>query len=334
MGHKLGKPRSPRRGSLQYWPRKRARRIYPSVHWHAGSGGDVKVAGFAAWKAGMTHISMVDNNSKSMTYGKNITKAVTILDSPSLFVCGLKFYNKSVSGLKSVGEKWFESIPNELELKKKTSASKKKVDIKEGKINNKKIDDVRLIVATQPKKSGMHKRKPDVMELGLTGDDINKKLDFAHSMLGKELNAKDVFKQGEYVDVTAVTKGHGFAGPVKRYGIKIQTRKNEQHHRHVGSIGSVVPRKVDWRVPMAGQYGFFKRTEFNKRILMMNNDVSKVNPKGGIVNYGNVKENFMLVEGSIPGSKKRLVVLRKASRQTKKEVPVEVEYISQESQQG
>ena len=151
-------------------------------------------------------------------------------------------------------------------------------------------------------------------------------------MLGKALDAKDVFKPGEFVDVSAVTKGSGYTGAVKRYGIRIQTRKDKQMHRHVGSIGSTVPRHIDWRVPMAGQYGYLTRTEFGKRIIEMSDDAKKVTPKGGFVGYGNVK-SYLLVEGSVPGPSKRLIRLRKSVRSAKV-APVDVRYVSTESKQG
>lgn len=79
----------PRRGTLQFWPRKRAKRIYPRTrHWPESS--EAKPLGFAGWKAGMTHIQITDNNSKSPSYGKTMIKPVTILDAPSLFVCAFR----------------------------------------------------------------------------------------------------------------------------------------------------------------------------------------------------------------------------------------------------
>jgi large subunit ribosomal protein L3 len=341
---------------MQYWPRKRAKRIYPNVHWHSpmtskmSVGKELRIMGFAGWKAGMTHVQYTDPNPKSPTSGKIITKPVTVLDCPPLFVCGVRFYSQSTSGLHTIGEKWSDKIPKDLEITKKTkSASRSPVqadamrrqsvgeqhmdDGKKHDTAKEKINDVRLIVATQPKKSGMAKKKPDVFELGLGGEDINKKHEFAETHLGKELSIKDVFRIGEFIDATAVTKGHGFTGPVKRFGIRIQTRKDKQMHRHVGSIGSTVPRKVDWRVPAAGQHGFHTRTEYNKRVMMIGDDANKVNPKGGFLGYGVIPENFILVEGSIPGSRKRLVILRKGSR-AGREVPVDLSYISVESKQG
>ncbi|MDI6721107.1 MAG: 50S ribosomal protein L3 [Candidatus Aenigmarchaeota archaeon] len=317
----------PRRGTLQFWPRKRARRIYPRIRYWPESK-EAKPLGFAGWKAGMTHVQAVDTNSKSPTYGKIVTRPVTVLDAPSLFVCGFRAYKKTGSGMKCVGEKWAPGIPKDLHIEKKTRPAKKIPEIKD-------YDDITLLAATQPEKSGMHKTKPEFFELGLGGDKISaslQKIGYAESVLGKEISAKDVFKPGEFVDASAVTKGFGYTGPVKRFNIRIQTRKDKQMHRHVGSIGSTVPRKVDWRVPQAGQHGFHSRTEFNKRIMMIDDDPKKIIPSGGFVGYGILK-SFMLIEGSVPGPRKRLVRLRKAFRRHDT-LPVDMKAISLESKQG
>src|SRR3989344_7339843 len=218
---------APRRGSLQYWPRKKAKRIFPRLK--ITSGNEVKIEGFAGWKAGMTHVQYIDTNAKAPSYGKTITKSVTILDVPELFVIGIKYYKGTVDGKKCIGQELVK-LPKELE----------KNIVKIGTTKDLKKDlttDLSLVVATQPAKSGMAKRKRDVFELPLSGDDINKKITYAQSLLGKEIAVKDIFRVGEYVDVSAVTKGHGYKGPVKRYGIRVQTRKDKQMHRHVGSLG-------------------------------------------------------------------------------------------------
>lgn len=313
----------PRRGSLQFWPRKRAARIYPRVSHYALSK-DTKPLGFAGWKAGMTHVQLVDVNSASPTYGKVLTKAATIIDAPSLFVCAVRFYKKTSSGLKAIGEKWAEKIPKEINIEKKTLHGKGAA--------KESFDDVRLLVCTDPSKGGVKKKKPELFEL-VVGGDANKKQEYVLSILGKEISSKDVFKPGEFVDVSAVTKGHGYEGPVKRFGVRLGTRKSKQAHRHTGSMGPTTPGHISWTVPQAGQYGFFTRTEYNKRILMMDDDVKKINPRGGIVGYGLVPKSFILIEGSVPGHRKRLVRIRKATR-TSKFQPSEIKNISLESKQG
>ncbi|MBI5332325.1 MAG: 50S ribosomal protein L3 [Candidatus Aenigmarchaeota archaeon] len=311
---------------MQFWPRKRARRIYPTINWRSIKSSDAKPLGFCCWKVGMTHAMLTDNNQKSISYGKVITKPVTVIESPSLFVLGIRFYEKTHNGLRTICDKLAENIPKDLSIDRKTSVTKKKPVCE-------KYDDITLIVATQPKKSGMKKLKPDVIEIGLGGE-LEKKKAYAESVLGKEINAKDIFKPGEFIDVSSVSKGHGFTGTVKRFGIRIQGRKDQQKHRTPGSIGSTVPRRVDWRVPMPGQHGFHTRTEYNKKVLSLNDDISKVNVKGGYLRYGFVKGSYVLLEGSVPGPSKRMLIMRKASRQRKKEIPVDLKYISLESKQG
>jgi large subunit ribosomal protein L3 len=104
-------------------------------------------------------------------------------------------------------------------------------------------------------------------------------------------------------------------------------------HRHVGSIGSTVPRHIDYRVPAAGQFGFFSRTEFTKRIVMIDEDLNKVIPSGGFVGYGLPKHSVIMIEGSVPGPVKRLVRIRKAIR-TNKHIPVDIKHVSLQSKQG
>ena len=147
-------------------------------------------------------------------------------------------------------------------------------------------------------------------------------------MLGKEIKPSDVFREGELVDVISITKGKGTAGPVKRFGVKIQTRKAQKKRRHVGSLGSERPGKVLWTVPQAGQLGFFRRTEFNKRVLKIGEDGKEITPKAGFKRYGVVKSNYIIVEGSVPGPKKRLIMLRPAIRAWRyKYLPVEIKEV-------
>ena len=315
---------SPRRGSLQFWPRKRAKRIFPRLA-IPSSEKEVKLEGFAGWKAGMTHIQYTDTNSKSPSYGKTITSAVTILDVPELFVAGIRYYSNTNEGKKCIGQT-LAKLPKDIEKNVEKINSSENID-------KSKVSDVKLIVVTQPSRSGLKKSKCDVFELPVTGADTKKKMEYAESLLGKEISAKDIFRVGEYIDVSAVTKGHGYKGPVKRYGIRVQTRKDKQMHRHVGSLGPTTPRRVMWQVPQAGQYGFFTRTDYNKRIVLIGDDPKIITPKGGFLNYGLIPKSFIVIEGSVAGHKKRLIMMRKSIR-ARAFQPVELSYISLESKQG
>ena len=92
-----------------------------------------------------------------------------------------------------------------------------------------------------------------------------------------------------------------------------------------------------WTVAQAGQMGYHKRTEFNKRILKIasKDEVDQINPDGGFIKYGLVKNDYVLVKGSLPGPSKRLVILREPIRPNgKSEDLPQINYISTKSKQG
>jgi large subunit ribosomal protein L3 len=310
--------KKPREGSLAFYPRKRAARIYPNIDTYPSVDKTIPLA-FAAYKVGMGHVIALDNRKNSPTYGMQISIPVTILEVPPLKVIGVRFYQKTTRGLKVLTEIYSKDLPKELERKVKIKSNFSEKKIEEVKKNAEKISNVRLIIATEPKKTGLGKKKPEIFEIEVGGKNSKEKIEYALSLLGKEFLPNEAFKEGEVVDVIAVTKGKGTQGPVKRFGIKIQGRKAKEKLRHVGSLGQERPGKVRWTVPMAGQMGFQTRTELNKRILKFGNG-NEINPKSGFKRYGIIKSSFVIIEGSVPGSKKRLVMIRKAIRS--KEAPI------------
>ncbi len=305
--------KKPRAGSLAYWPRKRAARIYPAIKAYPKIDA-TKILGFAGYKAGMLQAIVVDNRKGAPTFGQEITVPITVIDCPPLKVLGIRAYKKTVKGLMAFTEAIIKDVPKFLErkVKLKNLRTEEKLEKIEKKLDE--IFDIRLIVCTQPHLSGLGKKKPEIFEIAIGGKNLKEKYEFAKSLLGKEITAKDFAKEGELVDAIAITKGKGTAGPVKRFGVKIQTRHAKQKRRHVGSLGQERPGKVRHTVPMAGQLGFQRRTEFNKRILKIGEHGEEIVPKGGFTGYGIIKGNYMLVEGSIPGPRKRLVLFRHAIR--------------------
>ena len=203
--------------------------------------------------------------------------------------------------------------------------------------NLEKIAEFRVIAITQPKlASGVPKKKPDIMEIKIGGGSIQEQFEYAKNLLGKTVTAEEVFKEGQYVDVIAITKGKGFQGPVKRWGIKILPRKSRKTKRGVAALGPWMPSRVMYSVPRAGQMGYHQRTEYNKKILKIGKDGEEVTPKGGFIRYGIVKGPYILLEGSVPGPKKRLIRLRFPARppKTVETAPTQITGISLESQQG
>jgi len=327
------KQSKPRAGSLAFWPRKRAKRIYPRVTTSSESD-KTKIDGFAGYKSGMVHVSITDNRKYSLTKGQEIIVPATVIDCPPLKVLGLRAYEETSYGYNIIGEVWDEKIKDDKDITRKIIAGKTNFEknLKKIEENLKKIKKLRLIVGTQPRKSGLKKKNPEIFEIEVVGSNVEEKLKYSKELIGKEIRSKDVFKEGEYIDVIAITKGKGTQGPVKRFGIKIQERKAAQKRRHTGTIGPETPDRVLWTVPFGGQLGFQKRTEYNKRVLKIGESGKEITPKSGFVNYGIIKGNYLIIEGSVPGSKKRLVRLRSAIRPLKTPLlPTEIKYSSTQS---
>lgn len=326
-GHK------PVSGSRGYWHRKRAIRIYPRISTVPPAKAQLAAPlAFAGYKAGMTQVLFTDNRTSAITAGMEVSRPVTVIECPNLVVCGMVFYRNTYNGLVCLGSVMIEKPSKE--LKRKTSlraankAGKRIEDLEKAGPT-----DVRLLVHTKPKEAGIGKKKPELFEIPLAGE-FAAKLAYAKSKIGQEISAADVFRLGEYVDVKAVTKGKGYQGVVKRFGVKIRSRKNKKKRRHIGNIGTRSNAKVlPNTVPFAGQMGYHNRTEYNKRIVKIGKTGNEATPDGGFVNYGVVRSGYILLEGSVPGPKKRLVILRKAMR-PKVDAPVEVRKIVLDSQQG
>jgi len=146
----------------------------------------------------------------------------------------------------------------------------------------------------------------------------------------------DVFKEGQFIDVISVTKGKGWQGPVKRWGVRILSRKSRKTKRGVAVLGPWHPTRVLYTVPRAGQMGYHQRTEYNKRILKVGANGNEVALKGGFLRYGPIKGPYLLIDGSLPGPAKRLIRLRYPVRPPKRvpEAPPKITQVSLESPQG
>jgi large subunit ribosomal protein L3 len=146
------------------------------------------------------------------------------------------------------------------------------------------------------------------------GGSIEDQFNYLNELLGKTINISDVFAEGQYIDVIAITKGKGIQGPVKRWGVKKRHHKSRKTVRGVATLGPWSPHYVMYTVPRAGQMGFHQRTERNKRILKINLNGEDVNPRGGFAHYGVIRSSNILLSGSTPGPAKRILKFRFAEK--------------------
>ena len=328
----MTKRHRPRRGSLAYSPRKRAKSEVPRIRsWPEQD--KPRILGFAGYKAGMTHVILVDDSPNSPTEGLEISVPATVIETPPMKVAAIRTYRKTPYGKRIV----FETLAgNSGGDAAKGRSLLKEVVRREGGLDG--ADEIRVLVYTSPAAvSGIPKKVPELMEVPVGGDDVSAAYAYAEDVLGKEIDAANVFEEGMLVDVTAVTKGKGVQGPVKRWGVTIQDRKAFRggKGRHVGNLGPWNPPRVRWTVPQLGQMGYQQRTEYNKRILKIGPDGAVVTPAGGFVKYGLVRGAYVLLHGSIPGPAKRLIRMRPATRphKTAHTVP-DLSYVSLRSKQG
>ena len=112
--------------------------------------------------------------------------------------------------------------------------------------------------------------------------------------LGAEIKA-DIFAAGDKIDVTAKSKGKGYAGGLKRHGLKSgPSGHGSKYHRHAGSNGSCsTPSKVFKGKKMPGHMG-------GKKVTTQNLEIVRVD----------TENNLLLVKGAVPGPKKSMVTIK------------------------
>jgi len=338
VGHR--KVNAPKRGSLAYLPRGRASRPIGRIrYWPEVKEGPI-LLGFAGYKAGMTYAIIVDDEPGSPNFGKEIVQPVTVIDAPPMYVAAIRAYTKDEYELKTLTEVWANPLPKDFErvivLPKEVSKEKTEEKLKKIEKSLNKIVEFRVLAATQPRLAGVPKKKPDLMEIKIGGGTIEEQFEYAKKLLGKTVSVEEIFKEGQFVDVVAITKGKGFQGPVKRWGIRILQHKSRKTKRGVGTLGAWGMKRVIYSVPRAGQMGYHQRTEYNKRIIKIGKNGEEITPKGGFLRYGLVRGPYILLSGSVPGPAKRLIRLRYPARPPKKvsEAPPQITFISLQSQQG
>ena len=146
-----------------------------------------------------------------------------------------------------------------------------------------------------------HMTKAEIGHFKKAGVEVKKHLKEFRLENASEMNVGDVvsadtFTAGEKVDITGITKGHGYSGAVKRWGNHIlrMTHGTGPIHRQVGSMGAnSSPSRVFKNKKMAGQYG-------NETVTVLNLAVVKID----------AEKNIIAVKGAVPGAKGGIVFIR------------------------
>jgi len=327
---------------MAFSPRKRSSRPFGHVKsWPTTDASEVRVQGFAGWKAGMTHILSRDLNPTSPSAGQEVRVPVTVVECPKMRILGVRGYEMTPYGKRAIGEAWSDAgqIADAFPELFKRLPKRKEHDAESHfeNLTNADLCEVRLIVATQPSTvTGIPTKVPDVMEMGLDGGNFLEQLQFAKEKFGEEYSFTDSFQEGGLTDIVAVTKGYGWQGVIKRFGGKLLSHKNSKKRRQHGNMGAFGDGYVRKSIRQGGQTGYHQRTEYNKRILRVANpEEHSITPSGGFLHYGEVKSDYILVHGSVPGPAKRLIRFRDATRGSDKVLPdYEITYVSTASKQG
>jgi large subunit ribosomal protein L3 len=179
-----------------------------------------------------------------------------------------------------------------------------------------RVDSVRVVAVKTPERDGYRAlqvtygqqktqrlNKPEAGHFAAAGVDPGKRLvelrvdDTDGIGVGDEITL-EVLAAGDKVDVTAVSKGKGFAGGMKRYNFSGQgaSHGNHKHHRAPGSVGAcATPARVFKGTRMAGQYGSGNVTTLNLEVVK-----------------ADTERNLLLLKGAVPGPRGGMVVIRDA----------------------
>ncbi len=337
-------PRSqPRHGSMGVWPRVRTHRQIAKVrNWPSVKEGP-RLLGFMGYKSGMTQAIIIDDEPHSPYRGRERVRAVTVLETPPAVVAAIRTYTQTPIGLQSHSEAWMKELPKdfarlftlprakeEAEGKEKSKSKAKHKGERKAKPKDDplqkleatlgEVSEVRVLLASQPRLTSVPKKKPDLFEVSIGGGTVQERFNFAKELLGKNVEISTVFKEGQQVDALSVSKGKGFQGPVKRFGISILRHKARKTKRGVGAISGRHPGILH-TTPRAGQMGLHQRTALNLKLLKLGTKGEEVTPKGGFLRYGPVKGSYAVLLGAVPGPAKRLIKLRIPVRAEMKPVP-------------
>ena len=362
MSHR--KYEAPRHGSLGFLPKKRCQRGKGKIKSFPRDNENqaCHLTASIGFKAGMTHVVRIMDKPGSKLHGKDVVEAVTVVETPPLEIVGFVGYIKTPRGLRSYKTIWcgpqlnLKTNQSEFFVQKKCYPEEFRRNFYKNWYKSKKIFDknfmqsslndallekkrkekiveqiykychiIRCVAFSTISKTGLKQKKAPILEIQINGGNTIEKIDFVHAIAFKKIPISDIFKQREIVDTIGITKGKGFQGVIKRWGVTKLPRKTHRGARKVACIGSWHPSRVSFRCPRAGQTGFHHRTQVNLQIYKIGKGSDKkaastefdlteksITPMGGFPYYGNIWDDFLLLKGCVMGTRKRPITIRKS----------------------
>jgi large subunit ribosomal protein L3 len=283
----------------------------------------------------MTHVLAKGFNKQQDNTNVRSQVPVTILEAPPMRIAAIRGYITDDESLRVHTEL---PLPTTSAYKRHAPAVSDDNAADEDTVDDldaEQFEEIRLQVYTQPNKTKL-KQTPSVFELTLGGSP-DEQLEFIKDHINQPFSLTDVFNEGDYADITGITKGKGLQGPVKRFGIGLKGHKSQKGRRRPGSLGPwIATQHIMPRVPKSGQDGYHQRTQHNNLIMRISDDTNEINVPGGYKHYGDVNSTYLFVKGSVPGPAKRLITL--THPETPKQKPGysadQITYTSTTSHQG
>lgn len=263
----------------------------------------------------------IDDREHTPNHGKQLVSLGTVLATPPATVIGVRGYSNTHDGQNAEFDIYAKEMPKKIskyvQLKSADDAQKK------AEAMIRRIDKLFVLLAVTPEDAKTGQKTPYIFESAVNGGSVEEQLKYASDLLGKQVGIGQVFKTGAEVDVAAITKGKGWQSVIKRYGAKRKQHKSRKSVREIGSLGPISPQYVMYTVPRAGQMGFHQRTEYNKRIMIMDNTGEtkhQINPDGGYNHFGMVDGDYVIIKGSVPGTVRRMIKMRAPVRRKLKKI--------------
>ncbi len=175
MGHR--RHSAPRRGSLAYLPRGRAKSMEARIRaWPKVNSDEPKLLAHAGFKAGCVQIVNIDDREKTPNHGKQLVSLGTVIVTPPILIVGIRGYSKDPNGKHAQFDLYADNLPKNVSQFLKSKNKEESLEYSEKAF--KKIKEIYALIVVIPRNAGLEQKKPYVFEASVKGGDVKKQLKF------------------------------------------------------------------------------------------------------------------------------------------------------------